>query len=241
MHRFYIPALGPDTKGAALSDGDARHARNVLRLRKGDAVAAFDGEGREFVCEIDGSDGRLTTLVVLEEITPPAAESPLDLTLGAAVLKGERFELVIQKAVELGVKRLVPLISTRSAVKIGSTGTRVERWRKIAVEASKQCGRAALMKIDEIATLDDIIGGEVSGDHERILFSERGGEALDLPPGTSRITAVTGPEGGWDDAELEAASSAGFLLVTLHGRTLRAETAAIAFAAILQNRFGDLA
>ena len=241
MHRFYIPGLGLDRKGAALSEGDARHARNVLRLRKGDKVAAYDGEGREFLCEIDGSDSRVTTLAVLEETAPPAAESPLDLTLAAAVLKGERFELVIQKAVELGVKRLVPLISARSAIYRGGGRTRVERWRKIAIEASKQCGRATLMKVDEIATLEVILSGEVSGDCELMLFTERGGGALDLPSGTSKITAVTGPEGGWDDAELEAARTAHFTLVTLKGRTLRAETAAIAIAAILQNRFGDLA
>lgn len=213
--------------------------RDVLRLGPGDRIAVFDGYGNEFSAEIGELGKRGAIVSLIGKIAPAAPESPLSLTLAAAVLKSDKFDLVVQKAVELGVERVVPLISKRSESRFRDSEKRVDRWRRIALEASKQCGRARLMGIDAPFEFKDFC--QVAGDAPVFLFSERGGGELREPvTPTTPITAVTGPEGGWDDDELALAEGSGFQVVTLGGRILRAETAAVAVAAILQHRFGDL-
>ncbi|MGH9819451.1 MAG: RsmE family RNA methyltransferase, partial [Pyrinomonadaceae bacterium] len=158
-----------------------------------------------------------------------------------AITKGEKFDLVVQKAVELGVWRMVPLYTARCEVKPGGSEKRLDRWRKIALEAAKQTGRARLMAIDEPIDLRKFTDSVITaGDHTIIMFSERGGGDFARIKPTKKITAVIGPAGGWDDSELNITRDRGFTVVTLGGRILRAETAAIAFAALLQHRFGDL-
>ena len=197
----------------------------------------FDGENLEFICEIEKIEKRQTVLKVIEKTTPSAPMSNLDLTLAVALLKGEKFDLVVQKSVELGVKTFVPLITKRCDVKIKDAGKKIERWRKIALEACKQSGRADLMKIEMPSNFDKFIQ-TING--TKILFAERGGVEFSQISETNKITAVIGSEGGWEDSEIESASANGFQIVTLGGRILRAETAAISVAAILQHRFGDL-
>jgi 16S rRNA (uracil1498-N3)-methyltransferase len=112
----------------------------------------------------------------------------------------------------------------------------VDRWQRIALEATKQCGRAVLMDIAQPISFDEALKLTDS----KILFSERNGQEFASFDGSKEITALVGPEGGWSDAELFTADAAGVAIVTLGGRILRAETASIAIAAILQHRFGDL-
>ncbi|MEO8649566.1 MAG: RsmE family RNA methyltransferase, partial [Acidobacteriota bacterium] len=166
-------------------------------------------------------------------------ESPLAITLAAALLKGDKFDLVVQKAVELGVTRVIPFISARCDIKPRKDSPKVERWRKIALEATKQCGRASSTVIDEPVEWSELISRQ-SSDRNVLMFSERAGGPL--PPGLvpGELTVFVGPEGGWDDSEIERAQAAGAFLVTIGGRILRAETAAIALTAIVQNRFGDM-
>lgn len=234
MRRFYA---APDqfNEGIVTLDGEeVRHLRDVLRLRTGDEVRVFDGAGREFACRIESIRKRDAELAVINEVEPASPESALDLTLAAALLKGEKFELVVQKAVELGVNTLIPLQTVRCDVKPGNAEKRLERWRKIALEAAKQSGRARLMKIGEIAELKSVL------DPGCVLFSERDGKSFSEVGEGKKITAIVGPEGGWDDSELKAAESSGCKIVTLGGRIMRAETAAISITAILQHRFGDI-
>src|ERR1043165_4110667 len=151
--RFYAPriAFSAERKTVTLSEDEARHARDVLRLGRGDEVFVFDGEGREYRCTIAEVAKHLATLDLVEEVPPASPESPVDLTLAVALLKGEKFDLVVQKATELGVTRLTPLITTRADVRIrdpGDARRKVERWSRIAFEAAKQCGRAQLMLVD---------------------------------------------------------------------------------------------
>jgi 16S rRNA (uracil1498-N3)-methyltransferase len=161
------------------------------------------------------------------------------LTLAISILKGEKFDLVVQKAVELGVVRVVPLITARREVKLKDEAKRTERWRRIALEASKQSGRARLMAVAEPCAFVDLV---TSRDYPgaEILFSERSGGPFPNVIEHKKITAFIGPEGGWNDEELELAAVEGISVVTLGGRILRAETAAIALAAVIQYRFGDL-
>ncbi len=237
MRRFYAPPENFQNENVILSEEETRHLRDVLRLRENETVKVFDGENHEFICGIEKSEKRQTVLKIIKETTPSASVSNLDLTLAVALLKGEKFDLVIQKAVELGVKNFVPLVTKRCDVKIKDADKKRERWRKIALEASKQSGRADLMKIETPTDFEKFIE-TVSG--TKILFSERGGAGFSEVSESKKITAVIGAEGGWEDAEIEAANANGFQIVTLGGRILRAETAAISIAAILQHRFGDL-
>lgn len=238
MRRFYLPEIDSESGRALLEGTEHHHARDVLRLETGEKVSVLDGRGREFLCRIEAIDKKRTELTILEETRAAAPESPLDLTLAAVAVPGEKYDLIIQKAVELGVTMFVPLHSARCELKLKEIAKRQGRWQRIILDASKQCGRAKLMDFTEPMEVTTLLN-ESRTDHLRIFFSERDGAPF--PEGSSeRITAVIGPKGGWDTTEIDAARSAGFTLVTLGGRILRAETAAISLAAILQHRFGDL-
>lgn len=238
MRRFYAPVGQFQTEIVTLDLDETRHLRDVLRLREADLVRVFDGVGREFTCAIKTIGKKETALEIVEETAPTAPESALDLTLAVALLKGEKFDLVVQKAVELGVKALIPLNTKRADVKLKDADKRTKRWRKIALDACKQSGRAKLMRTEFPADFETFIKAANTG--TKILFAERGGGDFSAVEKDENITAIVGAEGGWEQAEIEAARGAGFQIVTLGGRILRAETAAISIASILQHRFGDL-
>lgn len=243
MRRFFAPPENFIDGNITLGLEETRHLRDVLRLHESDEASVFDGLGHEYVCKIDKISKKETSLSIIKEIPPTAPESPLELTLAAAILPGEKFDLVVQKAVELGVHNLQPLYTIRCEVKHGGSRSKVERWKKIALESAKQSGRATLMKIAEPVRLSDFLlrpSLPRSKDESLIFFSERDGTGFPEIKAGKKITAVFGPKGGWDDLELDAAKQAGFVVVTFGGRIMRAETAAIAMSAILQHRFGDL-
>ena len=238
MHRFFAAPEQFHEGSVTLDPSETRHLRDVLRVKPGDAVQVFDGAGREFTCRITAVSKKAAQLTIETEIQPSSPESPLDLTLAAAMLKGEKFDLVVQKAVELGVRSLVPLRTIRCDVRPKEALTRTDRWRRIALEATKQSGRATLMHVSEPVDFAKLISATNSA--TILMFTEReGGKFITTTP-VKKLTAIVGPEGGWDDSEIEAAKAAGLQVVTLSGRILRAETAAIAVISILQHRFGDL-
>ncbi len=238
MRRFYAPPGNFHSETITLDLEETRHLRDVLRLREGAEIQIFDGGGKEFSCTVRKISKKETELTVLKETVPRSPESSLDLTLSVALLKGEKFDFVIQKAVELGVTKFVPLNTERADVKLKDGEKKMERWRKIVVEATKQCGRARLMEIETPVDFKEFIA---SAKGTRILFAENSGESFSSVKNVGKIVAVTGAEGGWETAEIEAARENGFQIVTFGGRILRAETAAISIAGILQHRFGDLA
>lgn len=250
--RFYAPpaAFAADEKSATLSAAETRHARDVLRLQSGDEIFVFDGAGREFQCSVKTIRRDSIDLNVIAQVDPARPESTLDLTLAIALLKGEKFDLVIQKTTELGVKRIAPLDTERADMRLrDSDGAqkRVARWRRIALEAAKQAGRACVPEIAAPVSFHSVAvtEAELSTNVTRLMFSERGGRALaeatnNFAPHSAKIIAMVGPEGGWTDEEIELARGNGWEIVTLGGRTLRAETAGIAVVALLQHRFGDL-
>jgi 16S rRNA (uracil1498-N3)-methyltransferase len=163
----------------------------------------------------------------------------LQLNLCIALLKGEKFDLVVQKATELGVTKVTPLITRYADIHLRDAADatkRVARWQRIALEATKQSGRAFVPEISLPLAFEAALEIEGAG----VMFSERGGEALENLTGASSITALVGSEGGWSDEEIDAARARDFHVVTLGGRILRAETAAIAVTTLLQHRLGDL-
>lgn len=235
--RFYASREAFKNELITLNVEQTRHLRDVLRLRETEKVQVFDGAGKEFLCAIEKIEKKETRLKILREISPTAPESNLDLTLAVALLKGEKFDLIVQKAVELGVSKIIPLNTKRADVKLVESRKKIERWQKIITDATKQCGRAKLLEISEPIDFEKFIE---SADETCVLFSERDGESFANIKQTQKITAVIGSEGGWEAAEIETARLGGLQIVTLHGRILRAETAAISITAILQHRFGDL-
>ena len=274
--RFYAPpgAFDSSLKTVTLATDEARHLREVLRLKVGDEAYVFNGVGKEFQCRIEESRRDAARLKVVGEVEPARPESPSHLTLAVALLKGEKFDLVVQKATELGVGRVVPVVTKLADIRLrdeSDGAKRVARWQRIALEAAKQSGRAVVPEVCSPVGFQSLVqksGGAPS--LNSLLFSERDGRSLseavdslvktasvsgrpdaDGPPahaGDSDLSfsegpsliALVGSEGGWTDAELAAARQAGWKIVTLGGRTLRAETAAIAVAVLLQHLAGDL-
>jgi 16S rRNA (uracil1498-N3)-methyltransferase len=221
-----------------------------LRLHDGDEVFVFDGTGREFRCAIKSIARNSSEMKVLSEVEPARPESPLDLSLAVSLLKHEKFDLVVQKATELGVNQILPLTSERADVRPRSddqAGKRVARWQRIALEAAKQSGRARVPEIAQPVDFAALVKDFSEADSIKILrvmFAERAGQSFgtlcDSSANPHNLIALIGPEGGWADSEIELARESGWTIVTLGGRTMRAETAAIAIVALLQHRFGDL-
>jgi 16S rRNA (uracil1498-N3)-methyltransferase len=245
--RFYAPPsdFNSHRETVTLTVDEARYLREVLRLKVGDEVYVFNGEGREFQCRIEESRRDSASLKVVREVDPARPESSLQLTLAVALLKGEKFDLVVQKTTELGATRIVPMITKLADIRLRDTSDaakRVSRWQRIALEAAKQSGRAVVPAVDEPVAFDSFVRSSAAGG--ALLFSERDGQPLlevkETLPTVTALTALIGSEGGWTDQELELARNSGIPIVTLGGRTLRAETAAIAVTALLQHVFGDL-
>lgn len=240
MRRFYAPPEHFEGPVVRLDIEETRHLRDVLRMKPGEKAQIFDGDGREFLAEVDSIGKNQTVLRIVDEIAAPAPESDLDITIAASVYKNDKFDLVIQKAVELGVARVAPIVTFRSETKLQATENRSERWRKIALEATKQCERARVMTVMDPVTFDDFIAGVDSGSGVLLMFSEKDGKGIPKELPHKKITALVGPKGGWEDSEIEIAEQRGFIPIKLGRRIMRAETAAITFAALLQHRFGDL-
>lgn len=237
--RFHAPPSAFTDRTVTLATDEARHLRDVLRLKTGDEVYVFDGLGREFRCTVSDTKRDSAELRIEAEVDPAKPESQLQLNLCVALLKGEKFDLVVQKATELGVTTVTPLITRYADIHLrdqSDATKRAARWQRIALEAAKQSGRAFVPEITLPIAFEAAL--EVAGDG--VMFSERGGEALDNLTATTSITALVGSEGGWSDEEIEAARARDFHIVTLGGRILRAETAAIAVTVLMQHRFGDL-
>jgi len=245
--RFYAPVEAFSAGHVTLGVDEARHLRDVLRLGPGDEIYIFDGVGQEFQCVIKESRRDRASLSVVKEVSPAKPESPLDLTLAIALLKGEKFDLVVQKATELGVARIQPVITQRADVRLrdDQDAKRVTRWQRIAMEAAKQSGRARVPLVAPPISLTALIRNQSQENACLLMFSERDGkklaEALEPPLGVSSpVVALVGSEGGWTDQEIAEASDAAWRIVTLGGRILRAETAAIAVVVLLQYLVGDL-
>ena len=239
--RFYAPPSAFAKQTVRLTADEARHLREVLRLKTGDEVSVFDGVGREFRCTVFDARRDWAELRMESEIEPAKPESQLQLTLCVALLKGEKFDLVVQKATELGVRKVVPLITRHADIHLrdeADATKRVTRWQRIALEAAKQSGRAFVPEVSAPVAFAKLLAD--TSDEVRVMFSERGGGPMSSLTSSQSVTALVGSEGGWSDEEIEQAASQDFRIVTLGGRILRAETAAITVTALLQYLFGDL-
>lgn len=242
-------AFSADQHAVKLGAEEMRYLRDVLRLPTGAEVYVFDGAGREFECSIAGYERDFGNLEIVAEVSPAHPESPLDLTLAIALLKGEKFDLVVQKATELGVSRILPVMTQRADVRLkdaSDANKRGTRWQRIAVEAAKQSGRARVPEVAGPVSFASLVEKYTEqSDAHLLMFSERDGgtlaEALQqVQTPRQAVIALVGSEGGWADEEISQARAGGWLIVTLGGRILRAETAAISVVVLLQHVLGDL-
>jgi 16S rRNA (uracil1498-N3)-methyltransferase len=215
-----------------LDPASAHHARDVLRLRPGDAVELFDDAGGIGEGVIERCDA--TGLCVRVDHLRAAAESTFGWIIASALPKGARADWMIEKLGELGTRAFIPLRTRRSVVK-AEGNNRLDRWRRIAQEAARQSGARGVMRIDEPLALDQAIAQAPAGSAWCLTLgpqaqSVRQALSLPLPP---QLTLFVGPEGGWDPAELSAFTAAQIPQVKLASTILRVETAAIAIAALL--------
>ncbi|RUM43333.1 MAG: 16S rRNA (uracil(1498)-N(3))-methyltransferase [Desulfurobacterium sp.] len=238
MRRFKVDKVSGGV--AYLRGQEARHVLKVLRLRKGDEIIIFDGEGKEYLAEIEAASPTSVRLKVLEEININR-DSHLRSTLYMGLTnKLQKFELAIQKATELGVTEIVPVICKRSsnAQNVKNWENKLRRWEEIVINAAKQCGRNILPVIHQPVRLLEI---EDSSELAFVLW-EKGGKSLkDYESfSASSVSFIVGPEGGLDKEEIEILKEKGFKSIYLGKRILRAETAAIAGMTLVQYTWGDL-
>lgn len=226
---------------AQLEDSAAQHVGRVLRMQAGDALVLFNGNGQDYDATIVEA-GKKHVLVQVEVARPNATESPLNITLGQTLSKGDRMDYAIQKAVEMGVTRIVPLTTERCDVRLKGDreDKRLRHWQQVAISAAEQCGRA---RVPEVAPVMDLAEWfRRTADHTlRLVLHHRTERHLQTLERPTSIALMIGPEGGLTPEEIAAAESEGFLPVALGPRVLRTETAPVAALALCQWLWGDLA
>lgn len=243
MPRLFVRPEAIERNRVQFDAAEAHHLRRVLRLRPGAVIEATDGTGCLYTVRLV-TLGRAAAWGAIEARAEPARESPCAVTLGQAVLKGDRMSWLIQKATELGVARIVPLETARVVARpAGGEPGRQARWQRIAREAVKQCGRVVVPAVDRPRALAEVL--EEAPRHDvGWLFWESGGASVDAAaraaPRPARLLLLVGPEGGFTGEEVALAERAGIRLVTLGPRILRGESAGLVGVALGQYLFGDL-
>jgi 16S rRNA (uracil1498-N3)-methyltransferase len=223
-------------------DGSAgNHISRVLRLRVGDALTLFNGQGGEYAGSID-EIRRDTVVVSILERRDVDRESPCQLTLAQGISRGERMDWVVQKATELGVWQIAPIFTERSIVQLDEkqASRKLQHWRSIAIAACEQSGRNHVPQITQPVGLYELLEKRTSSGTALLLSPGAPLRIADLASAGTQITVLIGPEGGLADVEQQAAVKAGFTPVRLGPRVLRTETAAVCALTLLQQKFGDI-
>jgi 16S rRNA (uracil1498-N3)-methyltransferase len=247
VSRLYTPTPLATGKHIELDDDNGHYVRTVLRLKKDDPVILFNGRGGEYQCTL-AEVSRKTVLIAVRQYHDRSVESPLQVTLGLGISRGDRMDLTVQKAVELGVNHITPLLTERCVVQFkgDKKPQRLLHWQKIVQHAAEQSGRTVLPALPEIETLQNWVdkqqGLKVFLDpYAETALTELKPEIMRAcPERRLRVTLLTGPEGGFSDHERNIAKAAGFIPVRLGARILRTETASIAALAAVQLLWGDL-
>jgi len=245
MPVYFIRSDQIDDKQVTLEMGLVHHLRDVLRLKVGESLTLVDEQPKRYLCRVSASYPDPLQLEIESEVLPPVRQLG-KLHLAVGMLKGEKMDWVVQKATELGVARLTPLITERTVVRVRPErlAHQQSRWLKIITEASQQSCRWSLPQIDAPIDLKDFLLESISGlssECFRLIFSERtppesSGDKIRLKIVQSPAAGILliGPEGGWEPGEIKKACNAGFFPVSLGEQILRAETAALAALSIVQ-------
>lgn len=239
ISRLFVPQDLAEGAEVRLSGPSSRYLGSVLRLKRGFELTVFNGDGGEYAATV-AEAARDGFLLSIGERRCRDVESPLAVHLGLGISRGERMDLAIQKAVELGVARITPLFTEHCVVRLDEAKKthRRQHWQAVACSACEQCGRNRVPEVEEPMELERWIEGREG----TRLFLDPGGSASlkDLPPPEGGVSLLSGPEGGFAERERGLARRAGFVPVRLGPRILRTETAVLAALAAIQAVWGDL-
>ncbi|MDG1772722.1 MAG: 16S rRNA (uracil(1498)-N(3))-methyltransferase [Oceanicoccus sp.] len=222
-----------------LDEKPSHYLSKVLRLKPSAPLIVFNGDGNQYNATIEAVEKKSVTIRT-EACDNINNESPLSIHLGIAISKGDRMDLVMQKATELGVTTITPLTSERTEVKL--KGERLEKklqhWQQIVISACEQCGRNRIPAVNALSTMDNWIKA-VEADRKFVLH-HRTEQALDSTQAASSTALLIGPEGGLSEREITAAEQYNFAALRLGPRVLRTETAPLAAISLLQHTWGDM-
>lgn len=237
--RFYYAGPYQWDGEFVLPEAIFRHAVQVLRLKAGAVIQLFDGNGHEYLAELTQVAKREAQAKLTGEIANQS-ESPLQVTLLQGISRGERMDFAIQKAVELGVQKIVPVITERCNVQLG--GDRADKrwahWQGVLISACEQSGRALLPELTAVVDLNSALTDAVSDC--KLVLDPAATQRFNALAKQPSVTLLIGPEGGLSDAEIDAARQSGFTAIQFGPRILRTETASAAALAIVQANWGDI-
>ncbi|MBK8816264.1 MAG: 16S rRNA (uracil(1498)-N(3))-methyltransferase [Methylococcaceae bacterium] len=239
ISRLYVAQPLIPNQAIELDEDNAHYVRTVLRLKTGDAVILFNGDGGEYtsvLAEVSRKHVRLS----VQSCSARTVESPLQITLGLGISRGDRMDLSVQKAVELGVNSITPLLTERCVIQFTTEKKQQRRvhWQKIIQHAVEQSGRTVMPELTEVIAFQNWVDSQHKG--LKVFLDPYADKNLtDLSPADEAVVLLTGPEGGFSEQERKLAVSAGFIPVRLGSRILRTETASIAALAAVQMLWGD--
>ena len=239
MSRFFVAPFSGDT--AVLTGQEAHHVARVLRMRVGDDLLLCDGSGTDYGCRIISlTDGEVQAQVLYR--TPTESEPTVQVTLYQGLPKSEKMDLIVQKCVEIGITRIVPVGMARSIVKLNAAegAKKQARWQKIAASAAEQSGRGIVPEVAEPISFKQMLAAVA--EENTVTFYEGGGVPLTdlVNESTAAVSLVIGPEGGFEESEIEALREKGAHIVTLGKRILRCETAPLVALSVVMQLTGNM-
>ncbi len=245
MHRFFVDNKNIDDEHIEIEQEDVKHIKNVLRLEIGDEIEVSNKLGIDYKCKISEMSKEHVMCEILE-ISESKGESDIDIVLFQGLPKSTKMELIVQKSTELGVKRIVPLVTARCVTKINDRkkeDKKIERWSKIAEEAAKQSKRGIIPEISSVMSFKEAL--DYLKNESMIIVPYESEEHIGIKKilkecNSKKINVIIGPEGGFDDAEIEALKNIDAHIVTLGPRILRTETAGFTTTALILYELGDL-
>ncbi len=241
MHRFFVNSSDIKEDIIIIRDSDANHISNVLRLNTGDEIEVCDGNSTDYICSIESISKSLISLKILSSYKCKS-EPDINITLYQGLPKADKMEYIIQKCVELGVKTFVPVMNKRSVIKLKDTDKKISRWQKISDEACKQSKRGIIPNVLTPLTFKDAIDSLKDDSLNILAYEKEENTSLKdilLSSDCKNINIFIGPEGGFDDDEINYIKDKNIKNITLGPRILRTETAPIALVSAIMYEIGD--
>ncbi len=246
MHKFFVSKENISEDTILITGDDVKHIGKVLRLKVGDKINISDGNSTEYICELDLIDKKEVVCNIIEKFQNKT-ESPICITLFQGLPKAQKMELIIQKGVEIGIKNIIPVLTERVVVKTETRDIsgKIERWNKISKEAAKQSGRGTILELNNPITFKEAIESLNKFDLAVIPYENQQGIGLkkvlrNLDSNVKNVAIFIGPEGGFEEEEVNYAIEKGVHPVTLGPRILRTETAGLVASSIILYELGDM-
>lgn len=242
MRRFFIDSSEIDQSSPRITGPDVRHMQKVLRHKPGDNVVLIDGSGFEYTASIEGMSSDAAWFSITGKNWSDTAP-PLELVVAQGFLKDKKMDAIVRHLTELGLSRWIPVISERSVARPGNRRMkeRMRRWDAIAIESLKQCGLSKRPEFSPVMTFEELVNNPETYDAKIVFWEEEKRPIAGfIHQNPKKILVLIGPEGGFSADEIKYAEAAGFDIVSLGPRILRADTAAIAAGTLIQHLYGDM-